>query len=419
MKKFKSKIFAMLFLVTLISCGGDHSTNPSSKHQEHNPSIAMVSPDIDITTRRKIEFNENFNNYKLFKEHINTWVINFNFKDKTLVNSNITCKKHIYGQKHPVRTENIGTDTDQVSVVLTISKEDPVKFNFSCDISLDGTIIHTYTGELLKSFVIEGKKNWAHHLGTTAEIDTLVLGPESHLVSSGLDVELKVNKLISFKGSIVTFPDEDGDSTPEGQPGVSGGKIKIQASEAHGVIDFELRGLNGGRQTKKPLAREALPRDLNLDGKCKSRVREDEYNPTGCSGKNGHKGLNGHTGFTGFKGGDSGSLDLTIDKNFLGLAIHYYPGIGSQGGEGGEGGLGSPGGLGMTVHIVTEKDGPVCPRCRLEASYSRTKKFPDGKPGEKGEQGKQGTKGQDGIEKESVIVIETRKEIINSFWKNH
>ncbi|MCM2351827.1 MAG: collagen-like protein [Bacteriovoracaceae bacterium] len=421
MNKFTSKAFGLLLLATLVSCGDNGSSNSSVIPLEDttlNPSTVADSTDIDITTQRKVEIAENFFNYTIFKKYINTWVVVFHPKSKTFANADITCKKYIYGQKQQAVTGKINANADETKLELTINQDDPNKFTFGCEISLDGIIIRTYKKELLKSFVVEGDKNWVHLLGSVAEIETLAFDPGSRLISNGIDVDLKVNQLVSYNSHVVTFPLELEDTTLDDHDGLAGGKIKIHASEAHGKLAFELRGLNGGKRTKIPQARDPLPRDPKLDGTCGKYIRESDYNNPSCAGKNGHKGLKGHTGLTGLKGGDSGSLDLNIETKSLELMVYYIPGLGSNGGQGGEGGLGSPKGLGNTVKIIPEKDGPVCPLCRVEASYN-SKKFPDGNPGAKGDPGVQGEKGKDGSEQESVIAIGDVKEIINSFWKNN
>lgn len=423
MNKIKVKSLGLLLLATLVSCGdgGSHSSSSSYLPQEGstlNPSTAMDAPEINISIRKKVDFAPDFSNFETFKENINSYIVVFRPRNKALANADITCKKNFYTQKPQPVTGTINAYADETRLELTINQDDPHKLDFACEVSLDGQTITTYKNKLLKSFVVSGDKSWSYLLGSETEIDTLVFENSSSLISQGINVDLKVKKLISNHGRIVTFPFGSEDTTLDNHVGLSGGKIKFFASEAYGTLAFDLRGLNGGKQTKIPSTREPLPRDLNLDGKCKGSIREKDYNDPKCFGKNGHKGLQGHTGFAGLKGGDSGSLELTIEENFLEFAVHYYPGLGSNGGEGGEGGLGSPGGRGSKVDIIPTRDGPICPMCRVE-SYYNSRKFPDGKPGAKGERGKPGIKGENGIEQDSVIVINNVKEVINSFWKNN
>jgi len=423
MNRIKVKSLGLLLLATLISCGdGGSSSSPSSylpqEGSTFNPSTAVDAPEIDIKIRKKVDFVPDFSNFETFKENINSYVVIFRKKNKALANVDINCKKNIYTQKPQMVTGTISAYADEAELELTIKQDDPHKLDFVCEVSLDGNVITTYKDKLLKSFIVTDEKSWSYLLGSEAEIDTLILEEDSSLITQDINVNLKVKKLIANHGRITTFSAGSEDTTLDNHAGLSGGKIKIHASEAYGALAFDLRGLNGGKQTKIPSVREPLPRDVNLDGKCKGSIRERDYNNPKCFGKHGHKGLVGHPGFAGLKGGDSGSLDLTIDTNALEFAVHYYPGIGSNGGEGGEGGLGSPGGRGSKVDIIPSKDGPICPMCRIE-SYYNSKKFPDGKPGAKGEKGKQGVKGQNGVEQDSVIVINNVKEIINSFWKNN
>lgn len=421
MNSFTSKALGWLLLATLVSCGNNNSSNTTYaplEESEINPSTAIDNLEIEISTQKKVEFEADFSNFEKFKENINNYVVVFRPKSKALANADITCKKNYFTQKPQPVTGRINASADKTTIELTINQDDPHKIQFSCEVSLDDSIVANYKGQLLKSFVVSGEKNWSHLMGSETEIDTLILENSSTLYSRDINVELKVKKLISNYGRIATFPFGFEDTTLDNDNGLSGGKIKIHATEAHGTIAFDLRGLNGGKQTNKPEKREPLPRDPNLDGKCPSRIHEFELNPALCTGKDGHKGLKGHAGFQGMKGGNSGSLNLTIDTNFLQIAVQYYPGLGGQGGEGGEGGLGSPGGRGNKVDVIPYKDGPVCPRCRIEASNSTTK-FPDGKQGPNGDKGDQGPKGKTGDAQESVIIIENTKEIINSFWKNN
>lgn len=420
MDNIKTKTISLFLLATLVSCGGSNSSSSHMSQEDtiSNPATINDTFDIDISVRKKVEFSPDFSNFQEFKDNINNYVIIFSPTSKALDNADITCKKIIFSQKAQTITGKIDAFSRKTTVDLNIDSDEPHEVNFICDVSLNDITVVRHKGRLLKSIVVANDKNWSSLIGSEAELDTLVIENDSLLYNRNINVDLKVNKLISNNGRIATFPSGFEDITLDDHNGLSGGTIKINAIEAYGTIAFELRGLNGGKQTKIPETREPLPRDPKLDGQCPRRVNGDVSNPSLCVGKNGHKGLRGHTGFEGLKGGDSGSLDLTINRNFLELAVYYYPGLGGQGGAGGEGGLGSPGGRGNIVQIIPDREGPVCPMCRTE-SVNNKRIFPDGKPGPKGDKGNQGPKGQDGIQIDSVIAIGNTKEIINSFWKNY
>ena len=425
MKNYKSRTFGLILLAALVSCGGDNSSQTSyvsqedSKINETTPAgSTTVTRDIEINVEKKVNFAPDFSNLDEFKENINNYIVTFLPKTKALAGADISCKKNFYTQKPQDVTGKINAYAEATSLELTINQDDPHKIEFSCEASLIGETFATHRGRLLKSFVVSGEKNWSHFIGSESEIDTLVLENSSVLYGRYINVNLKAKKLISNHGRIATFLFGEEDTTLDDHDGFSGGKIKINADEAHGTIAFDLRGLNGGKRTKKPEKREPLPRDPKLDGQCPGRLRENYVRQSVCTGKNGHKGLKGLTGFPGLTGGDSGSLELKIINNSLEIAVHYYPGRGSEGGEGGDGGLGSPGGRGNKVEIIPMIDGPICPQCRIEAINSKVK-FPDGKPGQQGDKGDRGSQGQDGRELESTIIIGDTKETIKGYWKNN
>lgn len=187
-------------------------------------------------------------------------------------------------------------------------------------------------------------------------INRLSLAKGSKLITEGKKIHLKVNRLLSHKGSILTFNRDA--KAEKGVMGRSGGELIIDAQYANGDLHIELIGESGGDGIR--------PKALGEDGRGKTGVKGSEgfatidlyYGPMGgdlepaderCitvpgKGGNGGKGKTGLPGNPGLSGGDSGIALIYIEEsdNFN-VTYEFAPG---DGGIGSKGGLGGPGGQG-------------------------------------------------------------------------
>ena len=187
-------------------------------------------------------------------------------------------------------------------------------------------------------------------------INRLSLAKSSKLITQGQKIHLKVNRLLSHKGSILTF--SKGAKAKEGVIGRDGGELIVDAQYANGDLHIELIGESGGDGIR--------PKALGEEGRGKTGHRGSEgfatidlfYGPMGgeleppdercvtASGKGGTggKGKTGLVGNPGLSGGASGIALIYIDEsdNFN-VTYEFVPG---SGGAGSEGGLGGPGGHG-------------------------------------------------------------------------
>lgn len=418
------KILALLFIMTLVACGDSKKsnknvlTNSTDELSSEVEETENTSRTLEYIKKRKVEFAEDFSNIESFKENINNYTLTFRPFAGNYAGADINCQKTLFDQKNDSIKGKFDDQGIEARIEISVTEADPHEMKFSCEISIDGERVDFFKDKLLKSYVISGEKNLVQYIGPRARIGTLLIEADAELTTNDVDVELEVKELISQGGKIMTFPERLVNTTIDDNDGLSGGKISIKARKAYGDLSVELRGLNGGKQTKLKEQRQPKPRDPKLNGTCPSRVKEGHYNPKNCVGKNGHKGDKGYTGFKGRSGGNSGSFDIKAEQSFLSLTVNYFPGLGGAGGEGGKGGLGSPGGYGNTVEEIPVDARPGgCIRCGFKSMAGS--KYKDGLPGPLGEPGDQGKNGDNGKNDDSTIALADSLITINTFWKNH
>jgi hypothetical protein len=167
--------------------------------------------------------------------------------------------------------------------------------------------------------------------------------------------------------------------------GLSGGNVSIYARIAHGQVQIDLNGSDGGKGLT------GLPwMNLGPNGK-NGEPGEGFKTPFahGCpklptNGEAAPDGNKGKMGFPGQKGGDSGQLIVEISEQSEIEVIHTEkPGIGGEGGEGGIGQLPGQPGLGGDLEPTGE-----CPRGL--PGPSTAKQGPVGDRGPKGAEGEVG-----------------------------
>lgn len=148
--------------------------------------------------------------------------------------------------------------------------------------------------------------------------------------------------------------------------GLTGGTISIVSRIAHGKVDIELNGSNGGKgMTAFPWI---IPGSNGKDGDPAEALPQN-HPARAClkpptNGAPAPDGAQGKTGFPGEKGGNSGALIVEISEQSEVEVNHSEkPGIGGEGGEGGKGQLpGQPGRAGAgepTGACPNASDGPA------------------------------------------------------------
>ena len=421
------------FLITaLLSCQSqEKDTQKTKKTNSENISQAQsedeVSLDFKVKVSQKTELKKDFTNFEEFKKDINKFKVDFKAISGKFSGVDVECRKDLFDRdriEFKTKFDKLGT---VATIDLSIDEKNPGLVSFNCRFLDRGIEVAKETIKLKKSFVISGIQNiYTAGLGFE-DIETLVLDEGSILVTEGMTVTLNVKNLVSKNAKIITFSEEEALKTITNRDGASGLLININAENAVGKLNVELRGTDGAPQIIIPADNTDIPlRDPRLDGTCNGETFEADYDgsidkPYRCFGKNGFSGNKGFPGLKGFNGGATGRFILKIKSEcLLNLSINYFPGNGGKGGKGGLGSKGGPGGIGSTVSLRYPKpDTQGCAACKT-MNRAKTYKFADGQVGPTGLTGDQGAKGLDGESETSIIELTKQNEFfeINSNWQN-
>lgn len=210
---------------------------------------------------------------------------------------------------------------------------------------------------------------------------TLIFLPGTVITTDGARWEIRASRVVFNDTKIRSFAPNA--AAPAGQNGRDGGEIYLKAAHAEGVVDFELRGENGGAGLQGPAPGPELKGEPGFAG-VKAEIRKGEFlrTPDTCvkpptAGTRGGTGRKGYQGLRGGKGGDSAVLTIEVaDRDRLQPRASSPAGIGGVGGPGGAGGEGGTGGPAGYA-------GPCPPATNGE-------KGPMGETGQPGEQGPPG-----------------------------
>ncbi len=181
---------------------------------------------------------------------------------------------------------------------------------------------------------IQSQKLVASTMDHQVTFDDLEFKSQGILYTNGFNLIIRASRLISNAGIIATFP--EGQKASVGQVGRSGGNLIFDLDEAHGDLNFVLRGEGGGdgKPGRKPDASLAGKDAYFVSGERKTKWDFGYI-------KQATPGLRGFSGGAGQQGGDTGALELHI-RSYDGFKFFptREPGLGGQGGVGGAGGLG-------------------------------------------------------------------------------
>jgi hypothetical protein len=430
------RLSMLMILLGLVSCGGNggggNGTKASSPVQEtqngetSSEDTTSENATFELEVKRKTELSDDHANLDEFKTDINVHNVQIKALTGNYKNSEVVCiKTHFDGTKTSFSGafDSRGTNA---KVEIQLLENDPAEVVYDCSISQDGHELDHKNVKIQKSYIVSDKKNFADYIAANS-VGTILIEKNGELSTDGALLNIYVKSLISLGGKLVTFPADRVSTTSDNRPGASGGAITLEAQSATGDLLVELRGLNGGKQTRsQPKNQKVPPFDPSKNGNCSGQHASNDQR---CFGKQGPKGYQGLQGLTGLPGGDAGLLVFTtIKKSNINLEVKHFPGVGSEGGLGGEGGVGGPGGIGSHVSWKEHKDGPRgCPMCSpmdsLDNSSAMTTeryKFPDGTQGPKGEVGVKGEFGPKGniLESNTIFSDEDMEFIFNYDWKN-
>ncbi len=166
-------------------------------------------------------------------------------------------------------------------------KSHEIKITVPLDLYLSG----------VNQITADDTEKWAH-------LRNLVFLPGSTLITNGLDILVHAEHLSSQDGSIQTFAENT--TAGMGDTGRGGGDLRIEITDADGLLKIFMRGENGGK---------GLP---------------------GVNGADDHPGGIGHPGFP---AGDTGTVHLQIPP-MVKVQVFHLVGHGGIGGDGGSGYIG-------------------------------------------------------------------------------
>jgi hypothetical protein len=210
-------------------------------------------------------------------------------------------------------------------------------------------------------------------LASVSGIGRLMIPKGSKIITSGKDLEISVDQIISTGGSVETFP--NGQTAAANTAGRPGGQIKIHARTGTGSLTVVARGENGGPSSVVgPRGATGYPGGQGLNAICgfKDNDAACGMNPSDygqlqqkCNqggifgalycqilgrfyckmqpgnGGQGSQGQHGGVGGPGVSGGDSGNMLIEIaDNQNIQVTPVSIPGAGGLGGPGGPGGYG-------------------------------------------------------------------------------
>ena len=416
-------IFPVLVL-SLVGCRTEENKFQQNRNMEGLQEAKNEDENIDsslkINKKRKTELKQDFSNFSLFKEDINTYKVSFKATRGHYSFATIVCSKFDFDRTKELITAKFDESGINAKLELSITDNDPLDVEFECKVMDKDLEIDNGKIRLKKSIVVNGVKNpYSLGIGLGA-IETLVFDEGAVLLTEGAHLNIEAKEIISRDGKIVTFTEESAEKTFDDQHGLSGGMINILTDTGMGKISVQLRGMNGGRQTKIPEPIKDVPgRDESLNGSCKGPKNKFSNNDQRCFGKEGHQGYKGQQGFNGFNGGSTGAFFYKAKmKDDLKMKVEFFPGRASSSGPGGEGGQGGPGGIGSNLPDLDSYNCYGCDRNELKSIQDYG--YPNGQQGRKGDNGGSGHPGMNGESENSSVEYMERNNMFNfdDDWQN-
>lgn len=232
--------------------------------------------------------------------------------------------------------------TPQGSVVTASEFARPI-------LRIEGTV--SVDEDLLNQWGAEKEKEDGKTIYVLAA-EEIIFERATRLITNGFPLKFKANLLKSYQDAqMMSFP--EGQTAAIGQRGRDGGWIQIEAKEAIGLLDFSLRGENGGsglpgaepdESMRGARGAQGLPGRYERSGGCTKQG--------GCSfnlicfkkptvGFQGQVGKPGNPGRPGEVGGDAPHLKISIQRSvhFSYRILTNSSGLGGVGGPGGIGGM--------------------------------------------------------------------------------
>jgi hypothetical protein len=418
-----NSIFLFSVLIFLSGCQSEIKETKSREESERSVITTEASPVLNLShsVNRKVLIKKDFSNIDEFKENINNYLVSFKATSGHFYGADIECFKSAFDRSKRKSVGIFDEFGEKAVVELSIDLKDPNDVQYTCQVIQDSTILESLKISLKKSVVVSGT-NKSLLLGlSSGPIDTILFEEGSVLVTDGSVVNIEADTIISQGGKITTFNEAEVSDTLNDQNGSSGGVINLNVKNSFGKLAVELRGKDGGLQTKVPSPILEIPTaDPSLNGTCRGTTSHYRANDQRCFGQKGHRGIQGMQGFSGLAGGDSGFLNFkssTMEQ--FKLEIKYFPGKGSPGGVGGKGGKGGPGGKGSTLDIEIDRCGPSCSFASAKGMLRRSYTYPGGAQGDNGPDGERGDFGKDGEAQISTLeFLENLKLEINTNWQN-
>lgn len=265
-------------------------------------------------------------------------------------------------------------------------------------------------------------------------INRLSFSKNSKLVTQGQKIHLKVNRLLSRGGSVISFNSDT--KSKVGLHGRSGGELILDVKYANGDFQISMRGENGGDGIRPSALGEIGRGKKGSKGKADgAAVIEYFYGPQGselerpkescdrtpAKGSSGGKGKKGLKGNSGLPGGGTGLALIYIEEsdNFK-FSYSLEPGLG---GKGSLGGLGGPGGHGgdSAGEWLEEIEYEDYYQSGYRKKYNKIPRVCSSKKGSQGPTGDVGPKGDDGPsgEIQKICIRKNKDEETSCFSENN
>lgn len=415
-----------LSLLLVVSCGKKVGSSSSFQSLEKStPQTESGSTNegnstpkiLSFTAERPFTSKSNYSELSRFEKEINTHILKFKISTRHIKSSRIECNKLIFDRRSNFM-EAAFDSNGEAAMVTKFQGTDPNEVEYECHLLFNREIIESRNFVLRKSFVVAAYKSITDlGLSPKDKIGILLLRQDAILAFRNLDIDLEVEELISFNGTVTSYPVNDATSIYSNSVGLSAGNMKLKIKKGSGDLNIEMRGMDAGPKTTMPAEKtNQLPADPIHNSVCGNpRKGGPNYSDKNCFGQKGHPGEKGLTGAKGLPGGDSGLLELIIEEiGDLKVNVELEAGKGGLGEKGGKGGPGSQGGNGATVRWTTysgcSREGP----CN---DHQHSYKYPNGSNGDKGPDGDPGENGENGKIIPAKITIGDDTQMIDSSWK--
>lgn len=416
----KTPILSVLATILLLTaCGGSSPSQPLV-----SPAVKVNQPPrtdgVTFKVDRAVNLQDDLLNVESFQSNLNIYTVTITIPNTIAQDLRIK-KLHENSYTYQIldgAAYQYGKDNVTVTDVIDLNEVTLNAQNYEYEIQNEDKSLQPISFSIKPDLVIVGSRNLSDLKLTSLDIEvgTLFLDANASLITQGNSLSIKAETIISKDASIETFTEAAAAvASGRGQPGISGGDLKVTTNLLIGNVNIYMRGKKGGQGIDGLVVTEVPPTAASGNPSSESTTcdwfgllvsegtafREPrEHCDRKCaayptSGQPGAKGYQGKNGNPGAQGGASGRIEFTAVKaNQSKVNVKLIPGAGGEPGAGSAGGAGGAGGAPGAVRH------PLC-----NGSSATT-----GPQGPQGDAGVAGAPGAPGLEQKPTIILNGKTE---------